>query len=297
MASAPRGRGCATLGAAVSDTSRDDLVIGELRPTGVLGTGRLATVYRAVDPRGRAVAMHVLHDELAGDEDFAAAFVALGRRARRLRHPLLVRVLGDGLRDGAPFLVTELVDGAPLVLPPPEPWSEARVLRLAEGLLGALAEAHAQGLVHGELGAKHLLVAADGEVRLKGLGFAVLWDALAEARAGARSGARARRSAADARDDVAAAARLLRALGASGGPPTDVGEVLEKAQKIGSFGSARALAAALRGAPTEGSESASVRPPLGGLAASAASPSWTTRVVLASLLLLLVWTVLRTFFG
>lgn len=281
-------------GAAVSDTSRDEVVIGELRPTGVLGTGRLTTSYRAVDPRGRVVAMHVLHDELASNEDFAAAFLALGRRSRRLRHPRIVRVLGDGLRDGSPFLVTELVDGAPLAVPPPEPWTEARLLRFAEGLLGALAEAHAQGLVHGELGPKHMLLAADGEVRLKGLGFVVLWDALADARAGAHKGARPRRSAPDARADVVAAARLLSALGGPDAAASGVAQVLEKAQKPGAFPSARALAAALREASSDAPEGSLSRASLGTLAAP--SPSWTTRIVLASLLLLVVWIVLRTFF-
>ncbi|HTN92751.1 MAG TPA: protein kinase, partial [Sorangium sp.] len=102
------------------------------------------------------------------------------RRCARLRHPGIVRPLDAGTTDaGQPYAVFERVPGQSLAellsargaLEP----DEAR--RLMRRVLDALASAHRQGVVHGDLRPAHVLVVPSGEERsalVLGFGFAAL---------------------------------------------------------------------------------------------------------------------------
>src|SRR5262249_17707779 len=82
-------------------------VVGE-----VLGTGGMATVWRAADEvLGREVAVKVLSPQYAADAEFVARFEREARHAARLSHPRLVTVFDCGIDNGTAFIVMELVAG------------------------------------------------------------------------------------------------------------------------------------------------------------------------------------------
>ena len=87
--------------------------IGPYTVVGPLGSGGIATVYRAVDEQGAEVAVKLLQPgklETVEVRRFNREFETL----ERLDHPNIVRLLGGGELEGLPWLAMELVDGGDL---------------------------------------------------------------------------------------------------------------------------------------------------------------------------------------
>jgi len=144
-------------------------VLGE-----VLGTGGMATVWRATDEvLGREVAVKVLSPELAADAGFLARFEREARHAARLSHRRLVTVFDCGIDNGTAFIVMELVVGRTLrqvlddvgILPPGVAAGVAAVV------CEALEVAHAAGLVHRDIKPANIVVSG-GEVKVLDFGIA-----------------------------------------------------------------------------------------------------------------------------
>jgi serine/threonine-protein kinase len=135
----------------------DGLVAGRFRLTALLGSGGTAAVFAAVDELvDRPVALKLLHPHLAADRAAWDAFFEEVRAARSIVHPLIAEVFDAGAVDTDPpvvWIAMELVDGVSLdehvrahgALPGPA----ARVL--VDGVLDALAAAHAGGVVHRDI--------------------------------------------------------------------------------------------------------------------------------------------------
>jgi serine/threonine protein kinase len=120
-----------------------------------IGTGGMGTVYRAHQTTvGRDVAIKVLRQELARDDQAVARFEREGRLAIALDHPNLVRVFLTGrLGDGRLYIVMELLAGRTLAeelerLGPP---SVERAVILLMKLCAALGAVHAAGVVHRDI--------------------------------------------------------------------------------------------------------------------------------------------------
>src|ERR1700761_5454218 len=81
----------------------------------VLGTGGMATVYRADDQvLDREVAVKVLSPQYAADPGFLARFEREARHVARLSHPRIVTVFDSGIDGGTPYIVMELAAGRSL---------------------------------------------------------------------------------------------------------------------------------------------------------------------------------------
>ncbi|WP_433221015.1 serine/threonine-protein kinase [Microtetraspora malaysiensis] len=141
-----------------------------------IGGGGMGTVWRARHrDSGEIVAVKLLRDGLAGDENLVLRFVQERNVMRTLRHPNIVTVRDFVIEGERLALVMDLVQGGDLrallrergTLPP------ADAARLVAEVADALAAAHAQGVVHRDIKPGNVLIdAATGQSRLTDFGVA-----------------------------------------------------------------------------------------------------------------------------
>ena len=110
----------------------------------------MGEVYRARDTRlGRDVAIKVLPEALAKDADRLRRFEQEARTIAALSHPNILGIHDIGTHDGAPFLVSELLEGQTLREKlEAGPLPVRRVIEYALGIAQGLAAAHEKGIVH-----------------------------------------------------------------------------------------------------------------------------------------------------
>ncbi len=81
----------------------------------MLGAGGMGEVYRARDARlNRTVAIKVLPASFSADTDRMQRFVQEARAAAALNHPNILSIFDIGEADGAPYIVSELLEGSTL---------------------------------------------------------------------------------------------------------------------------------------------------------------------------------------
>src|SRR5580658_1203737 len=89
--------------------------LGEYEIKSLLGWGGMGEVYRARDPRlGRDVAIKVLPSARSADSDRLRRFEQEARAAAALNHPNILDVHQMGTYEGAPYMVSELLEGETL---------------------------------------------------------------------------------------------------------------------------------------------------------------------------------------
>ena len=89
--------------------------LGEYEVKSLLGSGGMGEVYRARDSRlGRDVAIKVLPSLLSADSERLRRFEQEARAAAALNHPNILAVYQMGTYEGAPYLVSELLEGETL---------------------------------------------------------------------------------------------------------------------------------------------------------------------------------------
>ncbi len=140
-----------------------------------IARGGMATVYEATDLRlDRTVAVKVMHEGLADDEEFVGRFQREARSAARLAHHNVVAVFDTGDDHGTLFLVMEYVPGLTLrdLIRKEAPMSPAKALAVIEPVLSALAAAHNAGILHRDVKPENVLLADDGRVKVADFGLA-----------------------------------------------------------------------------------------------------------------------------
>ena len=142
----------------------DPRVIGEYRLRGQLGAGGMGRVYLGLSPAGRAVAIKVVHPDLASDAEFLRRFGQEVAAARAVSGIYTAPVVASGLNERPPWLATAFVPGPPLdqVVGENGPLPEQALWPLLAGLVEALQAIHACGVVHRDLKPANVLLAADG---------------------------------------------------------------------------------------------------------------------------------------
>ena len=150
--------------------------LGPYEILGPLGAGGMGEVYRARDPRlGREVAVKVLPHAVAGDPERQQRFETEARAAGSLNHPNIVTLHDVGLSNGAPYLVTEILEGESLRdMIERGPVSTARATALVVEIAQGLSAAHAKGIIHRDLKPENLFVLPDGRVKILDFGIAKL---------------------------------------------------------------------------------------------------------------------------
>ena len=147
---------------------------GRYRLGGLLGSGGMAEVFDALDERlDRPVAVKLLRPEMAVRDDIRLRFQVEARAAAGLSHPNAVAVFDTGEHEGVPYLVMERLPGDSLAdLLPDGPIETAWLCEAATGVLGALAAAHAAGIVHRDVKPGNILLTADGRAKITDFGIA-----------------------------------------------------------------------------------------------------------------------------
>jgi Protein kinase domain len=126
-----------------------------------LGHGGMATVYRARDLKlDREVAIKLLADNFAGDDEVRKRFSREARLAARLDHPNVVQVFDVGEDEDRPYIVMEHVEGGTLEdrLNRRRSLDRDDALRLLAQLCEGLGHAHAKKLVHRDIKPQNLLL-------------------------------------------------------------------------------------------------------------------------------------------
>jgi serine/threonine protein kinase/tetratricopeptide (TPR) repeat protein len=122
----------------------------------------MGRVYRAEQAMlGRTVAVKVIHPHLLGDEQTVARFYNEARAASTLNHPNSVSIIDFGRTDdGILYLVMEFITGKDLAMIMHEegPLPFQRVCDVLTGVLDALGEAHALGVVHRDLKPENIII-------------------------------------------------------------------------------------------------------------------------------------------
>jgi eukaryotic-like serine/threonine-protein kinase len=159
---------------AVSDTLIHTLFDGRYRILRKLGSGGMANVYLAEDQElGRRVAIKILNDRHANDDQFIERFRREAKNAAGLSHPNIVSIYDRGEAEGTYYIAMEFLDGRSLkeliVSRGPAPVSVA--IDYARQILAALRFAHRNGIVHRDIKPHNVLV--DGEGRLKVTDFGI----------------------------------------------------------------------------------------------------------------------------
>ena len=141
-----------------------------------LGAGGMGEVYRARDERlKRDVAIKVLPASFSSDAERLRRFEQEARAASALNHPNILTVHDFGTQDGAPYVVSELLEGETLraVLAGGR-LSPRRAIDHAIQTAHGLAAAHEKGIVHRDLKPENLFVTRDERVKILDFGLAKL---------------------------------------------------------------------------------------------------------------------------
>jgi serine/threonine-protein kinase len=160
---------------AVSDTLLNTLFDGRYRIVRKLGAGGMANVYLAEDEvLGRRVAIKILNDRHAGDDQFVERFRREAKNAASLSHPNIVSIYDRGEAEGTYYIAMEYLDGRSLkeliVARGPAPVHLA--IDYARQVLAAIRFAHRHGIVHRDIKPHNVLVDAEGRLKVTDFGIA-----------------------------------------------------------------------------------------------------------------------------
>ncbi len=165
-----------------------------------LGAGGMGEVYRARDPRlDREVAIKVLPAAASADPERLRRFEQEARAAGALNHPNILVIYDIGRHEGAPYIVSELLEGETLrerLRSDSKPISSApratagtselktgaaatalsqrKAIQYAVQVAQGLAAAHEKGIVHRDLKPENLFITRDGHVKILDFGLAKL---------------------------------------------------------------------------------------------------------------------------
>jgi Tol biopolymer transport system component len=150
--------------------------VGPYEIVGWLGAGGMGEVYRARDPRlGREVAIKLIPETFAKDASRLHRFEQEARAAGQLNHPNILTVYDVGTHQGAPYVVSELLEGESLRSRLREaPPARRKAIDYARQIAEGLAAAHDKGIVHRDLKPDNIFVTREGRVKILDFGLAKL---------------------------------------------------------------------------------------------------------------------------
>src|SRR5580765_2474019 len=160
----------------MADPLESGVKLGRYEVRAKIGEGGMGEVYRARDEKlNRDVAVKVLPAELSENADRLHRFEQEAEAAGALNHPNILAVYDVGVHDGAPYVVSELLEGETLrdLLDERQPATRKSIdyaIQLARGL----AAAHEKGIVHRDIKPDNIFITKDERVKILDFGLAKL---------------------------------------------------------------------------------------------------------------------------
>ncbi len=150
--------------------------IGRYEIRSKLGEGGMGVVYRARDEKlNRDVAIKVLPASFADNHDRLQRFEQEAQAAGTLSHPNILAIFDLGMHEGAPYVVSELLEGESFrdVLAHRRP-STRKAIDYSIQIAHGLAAAHEKGIVHRDIKPDNLFLTNDERVKILDFGLAKL---------------------------------------------------------------------------------------------------------------------------
>ena len=152
--------------------------LGRYEILGPIGAGGMGEVWRARDTElDREVAVKILPESFASDENRLERFQREAKALAALSHPNLLDIYDVGTTDGIHYAVTELLEGDTLrerITPSGLPWK--KVTSIGAAVADGLAAAHGRGIIHRDIKPENLFITADGRVKILDFGLAAVHE-------------------------------------------------------------------------------------------------------------------------
>jgi serine/threonine protein kinase/Tol biopolymer transport system component len=153
-------------------------MLAHYRVSEKLGQGGMGEVWKATDTSlEREVAIKVLPESFASDDDRLARFSREAKLLASLNHPHIAAIYGLDQESGIRFLAMEYMDGEDLtqrLKRGPLPVNEA--IEIADQIADALSEAHDKGIIHRDLKPANVMLLASGGAKVLDFGLAKALD-------------------------------------------------------------------------------------------------------------------------
>src|SRR4051794_6182514 len=160
---------------ATTDTLLNRIFDGRYMVRRKLGSGGMADVYLAEDQElGRRVALKLLNDRHAADDQFVERFRREAQSAAGLNHPNIVSIFDRGQAEGTYYIAMEYLEGRTLkeLLVRNGPTPIPIAIDYARQILGALSFAHRNGIIHRDIKPHNIVVGSDGRLKVTDFGIA-----------------------------------------------------------------------------------------------------------------------------
>ncbi len=148
-----------------------------------IGEGGMAIVYKALCHRlDRYVAVKIMRDDLAADEEVRRRFCAESHAVAMLSHPNIVAVYDVSHNDTVEYIVMELVNGITLkqYMEKKGALNQEEVVHFSKQIANALAHAHERGIIHRDIKPQNIMLLRDGTVKVGDFGIAALENEIYE---------------------------------------------------------------------------------------------------------------------
>lgn len=140
-----------------------------------IGSGGMSVVYKAkCHTLNRLVAIKVLKEEFALDENFVSKFKMEAQAAARLSHPNIVNVYDVVDEENLHYIVMELIEGITLksYIEKKELLDSKEAIGIAIQVAQGIAAAHEQHIIHRDIKPQNMIISKDGKVKVADFGIA-----------------------------------------------------------------------------------------------------------------------------
>src|ERR1044072_6891023 len=157
------------------DTLTPGTRLGRYEVRSKIGAGGMGEVYLAQDLElDRTVAVKLLTETLASDQQRLQRFIQEAKAASALNHPHILTIYEIGMFDSSRFIATEFIEGRTLRERMKAGMTLGDALEFSIQIASALSAAHAAGIVHRDIKPENVMVRHDGYVKVLDFGLAKL---------------------------------------------------------------------------------------------------------------------------